>query len=204
MGKLRQTALILGEGPTEFFYFKSLCDVFKRITIKPDYPKHTNLKELEAKIDEGIAMGYSHIFCIIDMDTKDKEPERTQYERLKKMFAKPISKPKKGLYSEVKFFETHRCTELFFLYYFRYTSRVYTEQESLLKDLNQSVEYRKTAEFFIKSKGLHSYFERNGGSLATAISNADHSMDEKNASGRDYTFSELGRLMEELKRLEVA
>ncbi len=203
MGKLRQTALILGEGPTEFFYFKSLCDVFKRLTIKPDYPKHTNIKELEAKIADGVAMGYNHIFCIIDMDTKDKEPERTQYERLKKKFAKPISKPKKGLYSEVKFFETHRCTELFFLYYFRYTSRAYTEQESLLKDLNQSVEYRKTAEFFIKSKGLHSYFERNGGSLATAISNADHSIDEKNASGRDYTFSELGRLMEELKGLEV-
>ena len=53
MGKLRQTALILGEGPTEFFYFKSLCDVFKRLTIKPDYPKHTNLKELESKIEEG-------------------------------------------------------------------------------------------------------------------------------------------------------
>jgi len=42
MGKLRQTALILGEGPTEFFYFKSLCDVFKRLTIKPDYPKLRN------------------------------------------------------------------------------------------------------------------------------------------------------------------
>ena len=61
MGKLRQTALILGEGPTEFFYFKSLCDVFKRLTIKPDYPKHTNIKELDAKIAEGVAMGYSHI-----------------------------------------------------------------------------------------------------------------------------------------------
>ena len=73
MGKLRQTALILGEGPTEFFYFKSLCDVFKRLTIKPDYPKHTNIKELDAKIAEGVVMGYSHIFCIIDMDTKDKE-----------------------------------------------------------------------------------------------------------------------------------
>ena len=70
MGKLRQTALILGEGPTEFFYFKSLCDVFKRLTIKPDYPKHTNIKELDAKIAEGVIMGYSHIFCIIDMDTK--------------------------------------------------------------------------------------------------------------------------------------
>ena len=118
MGKLRQTALILGEGPTEFFYFKSLCDVFKRLTIKPDYPKHTNIKELEAKIAEGVAMGYSHIFCIIDMDTKDKEPERSQYQKLKAKYAKPIDKPKKGIYCEVEFFETHHCTGLFFLVLF--------------------------------------------------------------------------------------
>ena len=69
---LRQTALILGEGPTEFFYFKSLCDVFKRLTIKPDYPKHTIIKELDAKIAEGVAMGYSHIFCIITWTQRTK------------------------------------------------------------------------------------------------------------------------------------
>ena len=46
MGKQRQTVLILGEGPTEFYYFKSLCDVYKHMTIKPDSPKHTNIKEL--------------------------------------------------------------------------------------------------------------------------------------------------------------
>lgn len=195
MGKLRQTALILGEGPTEFFYFKSLCDVFKRLTIRPDYPKHTNLKELEAKIEEGIAMGYSHIFCIIDMDTKDKEPEHSQYQRLKAKYAHPINKPKKGIFCIVEFFETHRCTELFFLYYFRYTSRPYDNQESLLKDLNQSVEYQKTIDFFMKSKGLHSYFERSGGSLQTATANANRSIDEKEANDRDYTYSELGRLM---------
>ena len=176
MGKLRQTALILGEGPTEFFYFKSLCDVFKRLTIKPDYPKHTNIKELDAKIAEGVAMGYSHIFCIIDMDTKDKEPERSQYQKLKAKYAKPIDKPKKGIYCEVEFFETHRCTELFFLFYFRYTSRPYETQEPLLKDLNQCVEYRKTIEFFIKTKGLHGYFERNGGSFEKAIANANRSV----------------------------
>ena len=201
MGKLRQTALILGEGPTEFFYFKSLCDVFKRLTIKPDYPKHTNIKELEAKIAEGVTMGYSHIFCIIDMDTKDIEPERSQYQKLKAKYAKPIGKPKKGIYCEVEFFETHRCTELFFLYYFRYTSRPYDEQEPLLKDLNQCVEYRKTIEFFIKTKGLHGYFERNGGSLEKAVANANRSMDEKLKDGRDYTYSELGRLMENLKSM---
>ena len=202
MGKQRQTALILGEGPTEFFYFKSLCDVFKNITIKPDYPKHTSIKELEIKIEEGIAMGYSHIFCVIDMDTKDQEPERTQYQKLRTKYAKPIKKPKKGIYCNVEFFETHRCTELFFLYYFRYTSRSYEDQESLLKDLNKSVEYRKAIDFFIKSKGLHSYFERNGGSLNTATANANRSIEDKLANDREYTYSEIGRLMEKLEELE--
>lgn len=41
------------------------------------------------------------------------------------------------------FFETHLCTELFFLYHFRYTSKMYHEQELLLKNLNQCREYRK-------------------------------------------------------------
>ena len=199
MGKLRQTALILGEGPTEFFYFKSLCDVYKNITIKPDYPKHTNIKELELKIEEGVAMGYNRIFCIIDMDTKDKEPERTQYAKLKAKYTKPINKPKKGIYCEVEFFETHLCTELFFLYYFRYTSRPYADQEALIKDLNKSVEYQKTIDFFIKSKGLHSYFERNGGNLSEAVANANRSMDEKLKSDRGYTYSELGRLIKKLR-----
>ena len=58
MGKLHKTTLILGEGPTEFFYFNSLNDVFKGLTIKPDYPKHTSIKELELKITDAISMGY--------------------------------------------------------------------------------------------------------------------------------------------------
>lgn len=201
MGKLRQATLILGEGPTEFFFFKSLCDVFKRLTIKPDYPKHTNLKDLEAKIAEGVAMGYNHIFCIIDMDTKNEEPERSQYQKLRAKYAKPINKPKKGIFCEVEFFETHRCTELFFLYYFHYKARPYDTQEALLKDLNRCVEYHKTIEFFIKCRGLHSYFERNGGSLDAAITNADRSMQEKQSTGREYSYSELGKLMRLLRDL---
>lgn len=201
MGKLRQTALILGEGPREFFYFKSLCDIFKNLTIKPDYPKHTSMKELEAKIADGVAMGYSHIFCIVDMDTKDVEPERSQYQKLKMKYAKPVAKPKKGIHCKVEFFETHRCTELFFLYYFRYTSRLYETQEPLLKDLNQCIAYQKTADFFIKTKGLHGYFERNGGSLEKAVANANRSMEEKQKNARDYTYSELGRLIIALNNL---
>ena len=146
-------------------------------------------------------MGYNHIFCVIDMDTKDVEPERTQYQKLKAKYAKPISKPKKGIYCNVEFFETHRCTELFFLYYFRYTSRSYEGQESLLKDLNKCVEYQKTIDFFIKTKGLHSYFERNGGKLDTAVVYANRSVEEKLMNCREYTYSELGRLIMKLKEL---
>jgi len=56
-------------------------------------------------------------------------------------------------------------------------------------------------DFFIKTKGLHSYFERNGGSLEKAMANANRSMDEKLKDGRDYTYSELGRFIERLERL---
>lgn len=55
--------------------------------------------------------------------------------------------------------------------------------------------------FFTKTKGLHSYFERYGGSLEKAIANASRSMDEVQKEGRDYTFLELGRLMKTLATL---
>ena len=198
MGKLRNRAIIIGEGITEFYYFQSLRDVYKQVVFKPDCPKHTSIRELERKIREAAEKGYTHIFCVIDMDNKDEEPERTQYNKLKAKFAKPINKPKKGISCKVEFFETHLCTEMFFRYYFGYTSRSYGDQESLIKDLNKYVEYEKTIDFFSKSKGLHSYFERNGGSLKKAIANAEKSMKEKEKNDRDYTYSELGQLMKAL------
>lgn len=201
MGKLKHSVLILGEGSTEFYYFNSLRDILKGIAVRPDFPKHTSVIELEQKIEKGITDGYDRIFCVIDMDTKDDEPEHTQYARLKKKYAKPVSKPKRGIYCEVHFFETHRCTELFFLYYFRYTARMYNSQSELLQDLNKKCGYEKTIEFFKKSKGLHAYFEKMGGSIETAIVNAEHSMDEKLSDGRNYTYSELGRMIKALKQL---
>lgn len=198
MGKLKHSVLILGEGPTEFYYFNSLRDVIKGLTIKPDYPKHTSIKELQEKIEEGIVAGYDSIFCVIDMDTKHEEPERTLYASLKKKYAKPVNKPKKGIHCEVRFFETHRCTELFFLYYFRYTARPFNDQSALLSELSKQCGYEKTIAFFRKSKGLHHYFEKQGGHLTDAVKNAMQSMREKQTSGRTYTYSELGQMIDEL------
>lgn len=202
MRKLRESAMIIGEGITEFYYFQSLRDVYKQVVFKPDCPKHTSIEELKIKIREAVEKGYTYVFCIIDMDNKDKEPERTRYKKLKEEFAKPINQPKKGIFCNVVFFETHLCTELFFRYYFDYTSRPYEKQDSLIEDLNKYVEYEKTIDFFRKSKGLHGYFERNGGNFKNAIANADKSMKEKENNNRDYTYTELGRLMKILGDLQ--
>lgn len=202
MAKQRNTILVLGEGPTEFYYLKSLSDVYKGLTIKPDYPKHTNLQELEAKIVEGIQLGYRYIFCVIDMDNKGEEPVRSQYAKLKNKYSKPINKPKQGIYSEVFFFETHLCTELFFLYYFDYKSRPYDKQKDLLEDLNVFCEYVKTEDFFKKCKGLHPYFEKCGGKLIQAIKNSNRSLNEKEKDNRNYTYSELGIMFEMFEKIE--
>ena len=69
----------------------------------------------------------------------------------------------------------------------------------MIKDLNRDVAYQKTTDFFIKCKGLHSYFERNGGMLKTAVANAERSIEEMLKSDRNYTYSELGRLIKLLK-----
>ena len=48
---------------------------------------------------------------------------------------------------------------------------------------------------------LNGLKKRRRGSLEKAIVNASRSMDEVQKEGRDYTFSELGRLMKRLATL---
>ena len=102
-------------------------------------------------------------------------------------------------------FCTKQKRKFFLLSPFVHTRKTFNEEfiiiEILIKDLNRDVAYQKTTDFFIKIKGLHSYFERNGGRLSTAIVNAKRSMDEIKAGDRTYTYSELGRLIERLRNL---
>ncbi len=76
---------------------------------------------------------------------------------------------------------------------------MYINQVELLHDLNKQCGYEKSIDFFKKSKGLHSYFEKKGGKLDAAILNANRSLEEKLLDGREYTYSELGRMLNELK-----
>ena len=198
---MKETFIIIGEGPTEYFFLTSLKDEFRTLqNIEPQYPKHTSMAELELKIKNAIDQGYNHVYCMIDLDNKKEGKEKTDYVNLKKKYhGKHISKPRKGIDCHIEFFETERCTELFFLYYFRYTSKLYNHFKEVEQDLNKQCGYAKSQDFFRKHP-LHQYFTKQGGSIYEAIKNAEKSMET--AAGRGYTFSELGKMFKKLKMLK--
>lgn len=200
MGKQRNTTIIIGEGPTEFYYLNSLKDEFRILQhIKPDSPKNTSLRELQRSIENSIQMGYSQVFCLIDMDTKKKDAKSmAEYQRLKKKYHNAhIVKKRSGIDCQIRFYETERCTELFFIYYFKYTTQKFQTSEDVEVLLNKICGYDKTLKFF-RGHPLHQFFEKQGGNFVNAIANANRSLVDVRNGNRDYTYSEIGSMFNDL------
>ena len=198
MGKQKDAILILGEGPTEFYYFNSLKDEFPFLqNIEPKTPKHSSINELQKRIEQAVMEGYSRVYCVIDMNNKKEGKEKDNYKKLKDEYLNPIIKPKDGINCEVKFFETERCTELFFLYYFKYTTKEFSCSDVVTNELNKECDYEKSLKFFARHP-LHQHFEKNGGTLVTAIKNAEKSCQSALETARDHTYSQLGDMIKGL------
>lgn len=200
MGKQRNTTIIIGEGPTEFYYLNSLKDEFRILQhIKPDSPKNTSLRELQRSIESSIQMGYSQVFCLIDMDTKKKDAKSmAEYQRLKKKYHNAhIVKKRSGIDCQIRFYETERCTELFFIYYFKYTTQKFQTSEDVEVLLNKICGYDKTLKFF-RGHPLHQFFEKQGGNFVNAIANTNRSLVDVRNGNRDYTYSEIGSMFNDL------
>ena len=200
MGKQRNTTIIIGEGPTEFYYLNSLKDEFRILQhIKPDSPKNMSLRELQRSIESSIQMGYSQVFCLIDMDTKKKDAKSmAEYQRLKKKYHNAhIVKKRSGIDCQIRFYETERCTELFFIYYFKYTTQKFQTSEDVEVLLNKICGYDKTLKFF-RGHPLHQFFEKQGGNFVNAIANANRSLVDVRNGNRDYTYSEIGSMFNDL------
>lgn len=200
MGKQRNTTIIIGEGPTEFYYLNSLKDEFRILQhIKPDSPKNTSLRELQRSIESSILMGYSQVFCLIDMDTKKKDAKSmAEYQRLKKKYHNAhIVKKRSGIDCQIRFYETERCTELFFIYYFKYTTQKFQTSDDVETLLNKICGYDKTLKFF-RGHPLHQFFEKQGGNFVNAIANANRSLFDVRNGNRDYTYSEIGSMFNDL------
>lgn len=196
----RETILLIGEGVTEVYYLYSLRDDKKYRpvlqNISPGYPKNSSLKDLEKAIEEGICKDYDKIFCLIDMDNKTTGKDREKYLKLKNKYHNQTIK-RMGNNCLIRFYETERCTELFFLYYFKYTSHCYSQSKDIVKELYKECKYEKNQKFF-KKHPLNLCFVDSGGCLDDAIKNANKSLTEREKDGRNYTYSELGKLFDDL------
>ena len=191
--KERKSVAIIGDGKTEFEYIESLKIAFKEnlaeYSLQPRLPKNSSVAEMKRLIDANLV--FDKVLCVIDMDTKLKNPkEMVQYQQLKNKYRKN---------DNVNFYETHPCTELWFYYHFQYTSSEFGLFEPDLKRLLEKKipGYEKKAPFC-----THQHIVNCGGNFETAVVNGRKSIESKNDKDRNYTYSEMVNLFEEIGIVE--
>ena len=106
-------------------------------------------------------------------------------------------KKRSGIDCQIRFYETERCTELFFIYYFKYTTQKFQTSEDVEVLLNKICGYDKTLKFF-RGHPLHQFFEMQGGNFVNAIANASRSLVDVRNVNRDCTYSEIGSMFNDL------
>lgn len=201
---MKKAIAVIGEGITEKYYVESLKGI-SPFEIKPRTlnKKASSLPRLEDEIKNAVTEGYDEVYCLIDMDGKNENPTKQHYQNLKNKYHDTIKgKKNQGIQCKIKFLETERCTELWFLFHFlkQTTTKQFKSYKELEKELQKHLpRYEKTGKYF-KSlvKGLHAELNKGNGSGKQAIKNAKSSVKSRHQDRRDYTYSEIYFLMEAL------
>lgn len=188
---------VIGEGPTEQYYLLSIQGLLP-VNVYPKVVKD-GMDYLIARVEDCIAEGYDKIYCLIDMDNKSGKKEKSSYINFLRQYSgKQFKNRQTGGFTEVIVIENHPCLEIWFYYYFRLTTGLYSSYENvnpLKPELRKFLpEYEKRIEFFKKCGGLHQYLTSKGGSIATAMRNSELSMTHhsENPIG---AFSEMSRML---------
>lgn len=190
---------VIGEGPTEQYYLLSIQGLLP-VNVYPKVVKD-GMDYLISRIEECIAEGYDKIYCLIDMDNKSGKKNKSAYENFLRQYSgKQFKNRQTGGYTEVIVIENRPCLEIWFYYYFRLTTGLYSSYENvnpLKPELREFLpEYEKKIEFFKKCGGLHQYLTSKGGSIETAMKNSELSITHhgENPAG---AFSEMSRLLKQ-------
>lgn len=188
---------VIGEGPTEQYYLLSIQGLMP-VNVYPKIVKD-GMDHLIARIEECIAEGYDKIFCLIDMDNKSGKKEKVAYTNFLHQYSgKQFKNRQTGGNTEVIVIENHPCLEIWFYYYFRLTTGLYSSYENvnpLKPELRKLLpEYEKRIEFFKKCGGLHQYLVSKGGSLEKALRNSELS-GVQHAVNPNGAFSEMHHLI---------
>lgn len=191
---------VIGEGATEQYYLMSIQGLLP-VSVYPKVVKE-GMEYLVARVEECIAEGYDRIYCLIDMDNKSGRKEKEAYAGfLRKYSGRKFRNRQNGGFTEIIVIENHPCLEIWFYYYFRLTTGIYTSYENinpLKPELKRFLpEYEKRIEFFKKCGGLHSYIVGKGGDISAAVRNSEMSM-AHHADNKEGAFSEMGRFIRDI------
>ncbi len=188
---------VIGEGPTEQYYLMSIQGLMKANV----YPKvvKDGMEYLISRVEECIVEGYDKIYCLIDMDNKSGKKEKSEYKAfLKKYSGKKIKNKQTGEDTEIIIIENYPCLEIWFYYYFRLTTGLYSSYENinpLKPELRKFLpEYEKRIEFFKKCGGIHQYLISKGGMIENAIRNSKLSMSH-HTEMEEGAFSEMSLML---------
>lgn len=192
---------VIGEGPTEQYYLLSVQGLLNANV----YPKvvKDGMDYLIARVEECISEGYDTILCLIDKDNKSGAKEKKEYNSfVKKYSGKKVNNPQTGGTTEIIIIENSPCLEIWFYYYFRLSTGLYSSYEKinpLKPELRKYLpEYEKRIDFFKKCGGLHQYITAKGGDIKEAIRNSITSMSNhiQNPNGAYSEMSILFKLMQ--------
>ena len=166
---------VIGEGPTEQYYLLSVQGLLNA-NIYPKVVKD-GMEYLISRVEECIAEGYDKILCLIDKDNKSGVKELQEYNSfVKKYSGKKIKNSQTGGTTEIIIIENSPCLEIWFYYYFRLSTGLFSSYEKinpLKPELRKFLpEYEKRIDFFKKCGGLHQYLTFKGGDLREAIRNS--------------------------------
>lgn len=193
---------VIGEGPTEQYYLLSVQGLLNANV----YPKvvKDGMEYLISRVEECIADGYDLILCLIDKDNKHGSKEQKEYNSFVKAYSgKKVKNPQTGGTTEIIIIENSPCLEIWFYYYFRLSTGLFSSYEKLnpLKpELRKHLpEYEKKIDFFKKCGGLHQYISSKGGDLNNAIANSKISMQHHQQTSNG-AYSEMSILFDLLKK----
>ena len=184
--ELKPAIAIVGEGKTEQIYFTQLRNYEKiGFTVKPELPKHSDVKSLVNKAIELITnKGFDLVFCVFDLDEVNTDANiRQEYKKLKR--------DNHG--KQIIFIENNPSMEFWFLLHFIQTTREFDNYGQLERLLKKHIpDYEKTIKYFT-AKNIYAHLKEH---QTTANENAKHSIDHATPAS---SKSEVNLILKHLK-----
>lgn len=183
-----KTVLIIVEGTTELNYFSEMKTVERipGITVIPKQSKYSSVASIfKTAFEEQKTKVYDVIWCVFDCDTISKT---TPYEKMGKLKQQAERK-------NIHIADSLPAFEIWFLLHYVIPKKYYTDQESLIKELQIHLPgYKKSMPpLYSKLETLHK----------TALEHS-RKLEERNKKDEDFSasFCNVHKFFEEIEKLK--